>query len=222
MRMAKAMPRDKLWSQGVDALSDAELVAVLLGSGVSGRPAIGIANNLCHWVGGVGALSIAEPAELASEKGVGPAGAARIVAGFALGRRANATAARAPPSLRTPADCYRLLRGRLAHLVQEVFVAIALNSRYRVIEVIEIARGTLSSVDVHPREVFRPLVRRGAAAAVVAHNHPSGDPSPSPEDISLTRRLRDAGDVLGIPIVDHVIVTSSGYTSLEEQCGPLP
>ena len=114
---------------------------------------------------------------------------------------------------------FRRLRPRLSGLAQEVFVVIGIDGRNGVVGEAEIARGLVSSVEVHPREVFRPLIRMAATGAVVAHNHPSGDPTPSHQDVELTRRLRAVGDLVGIPIVDHVVIAGDGYRSIAEVLG---
>jgi DNA repair protein RadC len=111
------------------------------------------------------------------------------------------------------------MQPRLRGLLQEVFIVIALDARNAIMTEVEIARGSLTSVDVHPREVFRPLIRLAAAGAVVCHNHPSGDPTPSPDDVALTRRLRRAGNLVGIPVLDHVVVGAEGYASIGELMG---
>jgi len=154
--------------------------------------------------------------ELARQCGVGDAQGARVVAAFELGRRAVYAGVVRQPAVSCAADVFARLQPRLAGLEQEVFVALALDVRHQIREEIEVSRGTLTGVDVHPREVFRPLVRQGAAAVVVAHNHPSGDPTPSPEDLVLTERLRKVGDLLGIPLLDHLIVAGDRYCSLAE------
>lgn len=202
-------------ASGAEALSVAELVAIVLGTGVVGKNAERLADEILRELGGLGGLARAAPAELTGLGGVGAARAARLTAAFELGRRAMMPSA-VPGRLMSPADVADLLHGRFQGLLQEVFVVIALDTRLRLIEVIEVARGALDGVAVHPREVFRPLIRRGAAAAVLAHNHPSGDPTPSREDLELTRRLRSVGDLVGIPIVDHVVVADGDYTSIAE------
>jgi DNA repair protein RadC len=216
--MDTSRPRERLWRRGPDRLSDAELIAVVLGTGVRGRPALDVAASVVTTAGGLVALARAAPAELALAHGVGPAQAARLAAGFELGRRALETAP-GRQILTDAADIVRLLRPRLTGLAQEVFFAIGVDARNGLIGEVEVARGLLTGVEVHPREVFRPLIRMAAAGAVVAHNHPSGDPTPSNEDLALTRRLRIAGDVVGIPIIDHVVIAGERFRSLAEWLG---
>jgi len=208
-------PRERLFQHGGDPLSCEELIALVLGTGARGKSAVEVARNLLHETGGLTDLSRANPRELARVRGIGTARAARLVAAFHLGRRAMAD----PPArvvLREAADVHRHLRHRLQGMTQEVFLVLVLDARNVVLDEIEVARGSLTGVEVHPREVFRPLVRQAAAAAVVAHNHPSGDSRPSPEDIALTRRLRLAGEILGIPILDHVVIGRDDFTSVAE------
>lgn len=197
-------------------MSVPELLAVVLGTGTRGMSAGALAEAILGSVGGLVPLARAAPRELVSVPGIGSARAARIVAGFHLCRRAIEMQPPAGASVRSPEDVFARLRPRLAGLAQEVFVVLALDVRNVIIDEIEVARGHLCGVDVHPREVFRPLIRRAAAAAVVAHNHPSGDPTPSREDVELTRRLRQVGELVGIPVLDHIVVGAAGYTSLAE------
>jgi DNA repair protein RadC len=211
-------PRERLWRRGVQTIPDVELIALIVGTGVRSQPVLSIASSLVESTGGVVALSRASPHELAQVRGVGAARAARIAAAFELGRRALESEHRRD-SLVRPEDVYRCVAPRLAGLQQEVFLAIGLDVRNGLLDVVEVARGSLAGVEVHPREVFRPLVRMAAAGAVLVHNHPSGDPTPSFEDVELTRRLRSVGDVLGIPVVDHVVVTDRQFRSIAEWMG---
>jgi DNA repair protein RadC len=212
-------PRERLLTWGGERVSDSDLIAILLGTGSRGCSAPDLALELLRSSGGLGALSRASPHELATITGIGAARAARVCAAFHLGRRAALQVAVRQGAVMNADDVFRRLRPRITGLHQEVCFAIALDSRNAIIDEIEIARGTLTGVDVHPREVFRPLIRIAAAAAVVVHNHPSGSVEPSEADLDLTRRLRAAGDVIGIPIVDHVIVADTGYRSLAEYLG---
>jgi DNA repair protein RadC len=201
-------PRDVLLRRGASSLGDDELFTILLGAPSS--------------VGAIGGLAVASRAsarELAHASGIGSARAARIAAAFELGRRA-VEAEQHRQTVSHPADVFACVAPRLAGLEQELFLAVGLDIRNGVLDVVEVARGTLSSVDVHPREVFRPLVRMAAAGAIVVHNHPSGDPTPSHHDVELTRRLRAVGEVLGIPVVDHIIIGAGGFRSIAEWMGP--
>lgn len=211
-------PRERLWSRGTHALGDEELLALVLGTGVRAHPARSVAAELVRTCGGVVAVSRASPRELAQVIGVGPERATRITAAFELGRRA-VEAQQHREQLGQAEDVFRVVAPRLAGLQQEVFLSIGLDIRNGMLDVVEVARGTVHGVEVHPREVFRPLIRMAAAGAVVVHNHPSGDPTPSPEDVSLTRRLREAGELLGIPVVDHVVIGDGAFVSIAEWIG---
>ncbi|HUS30756.1 MAG TPA: JAB domain-containing protein, partial [Kofleriaceae bacterium] len=122
-------------------------------------------------------------------------------------------------TLADPEDIFRICEPRVAGLAQEVFIVIGMDIRNGLLDVVEVARGTVHGVEVHPREVFRPLIRMAAAGAVVVHNHPSGDPTPSPHDIELTRRLITAGDLIGIPLIDHVVIGDRTFRSIKQQLG---
>ena len=212
-------PRERLLSWGGERVSDLDLIAILLGTGRPGRSAPDLALDLLRATGGLGALARASPRELATVSGIGDARAARLAAAFHLGRRALEHVALREPSVGNADDVYRRLRPRRAGMTQEICLLLALDARNAVLGELEIARGWLNGVDVHPREVFRPLVRMAAAAAVIVHNHPSGALEPSDADVELTRRLRAAGDVIGIPLLDHVIIADTGYRSLAEHLG---
>ncbi len=211
-------PRERLWRTGTDSLGDEELLVMVLGTGTRDRPVRTVATELVRSAGGVGALSRASPRELAQITGIGVARAARIAAAFELGRRAvEAVAHRA--TLGRAEDVHRIVAARLAGLAQELFIVIGVDIRNGLLDVVEVARGSVAGVEVHPREVFRPLVRMAAAGGVLVHNHPSGDPTPSAEDIALTRRLREVGRLLGIPIIDHVVVGDRSFRSIAEWLG---
>jgi DNA repair protein RadC len=212
-------PRERLWRRGAHVLGDAELLALLVGSGIRDRPAITVAAELVHDGGGVAALSRASPRELAQVSGIGPARATRIAAAFELGRRALEHEHQRELMGR-PEDVFLAVAPRLAGLAQEVFLVIGIDIRNGLLDIVECARGTVLHVDVHPREVFRPLIRMAAAGAVLVHNHPSGDPTPSPEDVDMTRKLREVGALLGIPIIDHVVIGANDFRSIAELIDP--
>ena len=209
-------PRERLISYGGDRMSTEELLAVVLGTGTRGKSAAVLAGCILGSVGGLVSLARATPRELVAVSGIGSARATRIVAGFHLCRRSLDMQQPGGAAVSAPGDVFRRLRAKMAGLAQEIFVVLALDVRNVVIDEIEVARGHLYGVDVHPREVFRPLIRQAAAAAVVAHNHPSGDPTPSQEDIELTRRLRQVGELVGIPVLDHIVIGDASYTSIGE------
>jgi DNA repair protein RadC len=211
-------PRERLWRNGPDALGDEELIAMVLGTGVRRRPAREVAIELVRSAGGVGALSRSSARELAQVPGVGAARAARIAAAFELGRRAIDAVNRRETVGRAE-DVYRCVAPRVAGLAQEVFIVIGLDIRNGLLDIVEVARGSVAGVEVHPREVFRPLPPCARAGGVLVHNHPSGDPTPSIEDIELTRRLREVGTLLGIPIIDHVVIGDRQYRSIAEWLG---
>lgn len=211
-------PRERLLEHGAEALASNELLALILGSGIPGTSATDLGARLLDDAGSLVALSRAGARELATLHGIGIARATRLAAAFQLGKRVIAEPL---PDLiiRGALDVYRYLQPRLRGLMQEVFIVIALDARNAILNHVEVARGSLTGVDVHPREVFRPLIRLAAAGAVVAHNHPSGDPNPSEHDVALTRRLRRAGDLVGIPVIDHVVVGAGGFASIGELVG---
>ncbi|MEJ7603534.1 MAG: DNA repair protein RadC [Kofleriaceae bacterium] len=211
-------PTERLRRRGPRTIGDDELLALVLGTSTRRRPTIDVARELVRSAGGVATLSHSTSRELSHVPGVGAARAARVVAAFELGRRAIEVLERRDPVGR-PEDIYRLVAPRVAGLAQEVFLVIGIDIRNGLLDIAEIARGSVASVEVHPREVFRPLIRMAAAGGVLAHNHPSGDPTPSAEDVALTRRLRAAGELLGIPIIDHVVIGNRSFRSVAEYMG---
>jgi DNA repair protein RadC len=209
-------PRERLLTHGAAALSNAELVALLLRTGARGRAAIDLARQLLD-AGGIAALAQAAPGELAAFAGVGPAKAASLLAAFEIGRRLAARPLPRGERIGSPQDVHRHFHARLRDARAEEFHIVLLDARHRVLRSVLTSQGTLTASLVHPREVFRPALREAAAAVVLVHNHPSGDPTPSSEDREITRRLARAGALLGVPVLDHVIVADRGYASLREQ-----
>jgi DNA repair protein RadC len=208
-------PRERLFSVGEEALSEGELLAILLGtSGVRGQTVTATADRLLDLFGGAGGLASAEVEELLAAPGVGEARAATIKAALELGRRSVSSRPGRGDTLDSPFAVAKWFRIRLSHLKKEVFWSLGLDSRNRVIRGVRVAEGHLCGVEVHPREAFRPLLSMGAASAIFVHNHPSGDPEPSGTDIALTERLLGAGRLIGIRVLDHLIVGSGGHVSL--------
>jgi len=211
-------PRERLWRCGAQALGDAELIALLLVTGLRARSVIEVAADLVRAVGGIASLSRSSPHELAQHAGIGQARAAQLAAAFELGRRAVEVVQFRRPMV-CAADVYRCVAPRLAGVSQELFFVIGVDVRNGMLDIVEVARGSVAHVEVHPREVFRPLVRMAAAGGVLVHNHPTGDPTPSRQDCELTLRLREVGRVLGIPIIDHVVIGGRSHRSIAEWMG---
>jgi DNA repair protein RadC len=214
-------PRERLAALGAEALSDAELVALLLRTGGGGADALSVATRLLARHQGVQGLARAVGPELAATAGVGPAKSASLVAALELGRRLATRRLRPGDSVRGPADVFRHFHARLRDVRHERFLVLLLDGRHRLLREVVISQGTLTASLVHPREVFRPALREAAAAVVLVHNHPSGDPTPSTEDREITARLAEAGRLVGIPVLDHVVVAERGWASLSE-LGAIP
>jgi DNA repair protein RadC len=211
-------PRERLIRHPPSALSPRELLAVLLGSGGAGRTALDLASEvLVRYGGSLRRLGAAEPGELATAPGIGPARACALVAAFELGRRAAAEPARREARIQGPADVFRRLGPALRDRRQEEFWVLYLDTQNRVICERCVTVGLLNSSLVHPREVFAPAIARAAASVLLAHNHPSGDPDPSPEDLEVTWQLVESGRLLGIPVRDHIVIGDGRYISLLER-----
>ena len=216
-RSTQEGPRERLERLGPDALRDAELLALLLRTGVRGCDAVAVAEHLLAHHGGLHGLARCGAPELAAAPGVGPAKSATLCASLELGRRLASGRLRAGTPIRTPEDVHRHFHPSLRHLAQERFLVLLLDGRHRLMRHEVVSQGTLTASLGHPREVFRPALRQAAAALVLVHNHPSGDPTPSAEDREVTTRLARAGEILGIRVLDHVVVAERGYCSLREE-----
>ncbi|HLZ47457.1 MAG TPA: DNA repair protein RadC [Candidatus Limnocylindria bacterium] len=205
-------PRERLIRDGPPALSDAQLLALLIGSGTARRSALAMAEGLLHSIGGAGGLARADLGAL----GLGPATAARVVAALELGRRALA-AEREGDVLDTPAAAARVLAPHLAHRDREAVVVALLTRKQRLIAVCTVYEGNVAGTSVRIGELFTEALRRNAAGIVLAHNHPSGDPEPSADDLRTTRDAVAAGRLLGVSVVDHLIVGAGRHVSLRER-----
>ncbi len=205
--------------EGAGAAGDAVLLSLLLGGG-GDRSARRVAETLLSRFGGLGRLVRAAPQALLGQPGVGPARAIRLLAAFELAARARNSAAVAGAAIRSPRDVVPLVASTLHGRDREHFVVVYLDTRHRVTGVETVAVGCLNASLVHPREVFKGAVLRSAAAVIVAHNHPSGDPSPSGEDRSLTARLAACGRLLGIDLLDHIVYGDGDWVSLRENGWP--
>jgi DNA repair protein RadC len=210
-------PRERLYDSGPEALADAELLALQLGSGRRGRSAIDVAREVLATYGSLAEVSRREAAELASVKGVGRAKAARLAAAFELTRRLRARSPGSRLLLSSPAEVYAAFAPLMEDLKREVFRVALLDAQNRLLRDRVISEGTLSASLVHPREVFKPAILESAASVILLHNHPSGDPTPSPEDIRLTRQLVECARLLDLRIHDHVVIGHGRFVSLAER-----
>ena len=209
-------PRERLFSSGPRALADVELVALLLGSGGPGGGAADLAKRLLASCGGLLQLGQTDVHVLRGHGGLGPAKAAALVAAVELGRRLQSRRLEPGARIHGPGDVHAHFQPWLAAADTEQFHAVLLDGRHRVKDVVLVSQGTLTASLVHPREVFRSAIRRAAAAIVLVHNHPSGDPAPSGEDRRVTERLVQAGELVGIRVLDHVVVAEGGFHSFSE------
>jgi DNA repair protein RadC len=207
-------PRERLWSLGPAALTTAELLAILLGTGGAAAGVLELAGRVLEiGEGSLRRLAQRPSAELLRAQGVGPTKAARLLAAFELGARI-AREERPPLSrIREPDDVVRLFQNRLRDLQVEEFHLLALDSQSQVLREVLVTRGLLNSSLVHPREVFRAAIAEAAAGIIVVHNHPSGDPTPSAEDRAVTQQLVAAGRLLDLPLYDHVIIAGDRFVS---------
>lgn len=209
-------PREKLIEHGPATLSNAELLAILLrtGDASSGQSALDHGRTLVTRFGdSFRELEEASITELCEVKGIGPAKATQIQAALEIAKRFSQEEIRRGESFRSSADVFNHYREQLGSLKKEEFHVLLLDAKNRKLKDVRVSEGSLTSSLVHPREVFQPIIRESAAAAILIHNHPSGDPMPSQEDLQITQRLRDAGEMLGVHILDHLIIGKGRYVS---------
>ncbi len=210
-------PRERLVRFGPESLSTTELVALILGSGTKTKPVLQLAQEIVAYFGSLQKLANATLSELCEIKGIGLAKAIQLKAAINLGIRASQYVIAAKYRIQNPLHAYHLVKDSLEKETRELFIVILQDTKGCVICHETVAIGSLSNVLVHPREVFYPAIRHKAASLILIHNHPSGDPSPSPEDYALTKSLVEAGKLMGLPIQDHLIVGYQTYISLREQ-----
>lgn len=210
-------PRERMLQYGAGALSQAELLAILLRTGTRQESAIHMAQRILVESGGIRGILDLSLDELTKMKGIGPAKAVQIKAGIELGQRLARTRLPEAQTIRSPHDAADLLMEQLRYLHKEHFVCLFLNTKNHIIAQETLSIGSLNASIVHPREVFRAAIKCSSASVVCAHNHPSGDPTPSPEDIRMTERLCRAGDIVGIDVLDHIVIGDGKFVSLKEQ-----
>ena len=209
-------PREKLERLGAGGLGDNELLALVIGSGSRDADALGVANQLIDHAGGLHGLPRMSIDRLRAVAGVGPARAARVIAAVELGRRTLVRAVTERPRLTTPRQLAAYLLPQYGAGIVEQFGIVMLDTKHRLIRIKLVSVGSLDATVVHPREVFREAASASAAAIVLFHNHPSGDPTPSQDDLALTTRMVSAGSIMGIEVVDHLILADQRYFSLVE------
>jgi DNA repair protein RadC len=210
-------PRERMISLGAEHLSNVELVALLLRTGSAGESVITLAQRVLSYTGGLKGLAKISLQELVDLKGIGMAKAVQLLAGVELGRRICRSLPDERPVIRNPEDAAYLVMDELRYLQQEHFVCLFLNTKNQVIHKKCVFIGSLNSSVVHPREVFKEAIRHSAASIICVHNHPSGDPTPSREDIEVTERLVQAGYLIGIEVLDHLIIGDQTYFSMREK-----
>jgi DNA repair protein RadC len=210
-------PREKLERLGSGALGDNELLAIVLGHGVPNAGALELANAVLTAVGGLHGLARTSPSELRRVPGIGAARAAQLLAAVDLGRRTLLRGRHERVQIVAAIDAARLLIPEFGAKPVEHFGVMLLDTKHRVLKITVVSVGTLDASIVHPREVFLPAILHSAASVVLVHNHPSGDPEPSEEDLSITRRLVEVGELVGIGVLDHVIVGSRGVMSFRSR-----
>jgi len=210
-------PRERLAALGPQALTNAELIAILLRVGVKGENAVQMGQRLLNQFGGLTGLHRASFAELKKQRGLGDAKAAQIKAAIELGRRLTLESPEERATINSPADAAALVLYEMSALEQEHLRLILLDRRNRVLETVELYKGSVNSSQIRVGEIFKEAIRKNASAVVVIHNHPSGDPTPSPDDVAVTRAIVQAGKMLDVDILDHVIIGQGRWVSLKER-----
>ncbi|WP_256442680.1 DNA repair protein RadC [Cohnella sp. LGH] len=209
-------PRERMQQHGAQALSHAELLAILLRTGTRNESAVYLAQRILNECGGLRKLAESGWEDLTHIRGIGPAKALQLQASIELGRRIARSKLPETVKITCPQDVADLLMEEMRHYREEQFVCLFLNTKNHVIGRQTLSIGSLNASIVHPREVFKAAIRRSSASILCAHNHPSGDPTPSAEDLQLTKRLAEAGQLLGIELLDHLVIGDSSFISLKE------
>jgi DNA repair protein RadC len=210
-------PRERLATLGPQALTNAELIAILLRVGVPGENAVEVGQRLLQKFGGLSGLHRTPIKELIEQHGIGEAKAAQIKAAIELGRRLTVDAPEEKLTINSPADAAALVHYEMSALEQEHLRVILLDRRNRVLEIVEVYKGSVNSSQVRVGELFKEAIRTNASALIVVHNHPSGDPTPSPDDVAVTRAITQAGKLLDVDVLDHLVIGQGKWVSLKER-----
>lgn len=210
-------PRERLAALGPQALSNAELIAILVRVGVRGESAVAVGQRLLNHFHGLTGLHRAPFAELKNQHGIGDAKAAQIKAAIELGRRLTLESPEERAAINSPADAAALVQYEMSALEQEHLRVILLDRRNRVLETVEVYKGSVNSSQVRVGELFKEAIRKNASALIVIHNHPSGDPTPSPDDVAVTRAIVQAGKLLDVEVLDHLVIGHGRWVSLKER-----
>lgn len=211
-------PREKLLREGKESLSNTEILALIIGSGTGERSALELASEVLALDGsGIRYLAECRPEELRKVKGIGEAKACELLAAAELGKRMAAVSREETARIERSADVAAMFMEKMRYYRKEHFVSLLINVKGEIIEEAEVSIGDLCSSTTHPREVFVDAVRRSAGSVIFLHNHPSGDPTPSSADIDTTKRLMLAGEILGIPVLDHIVIGDGSYVSMKAQ-----
>lgn len=210
-------PRERLQRHGANYLSNAELIAILLRVGSTGENVLNLSARVLATYGGLGGVARASYGELCGLHGISDAKACQLMAALELGRRLMSLHPEDRAVIRSPMDVYNLLSAEMSFLVQEHLKVLLLNTKNEVLATNEIYKGTVNSAGVRVAEVIRPAVRENCPNIIIVHNHPSGDPTPSPEDVMVTRQIRSCADMMDIKLLDHVVIGKGRYVSLKER-----
>jgi DNA repair protein RadC len=210
-------PRERLAALGPQALSNAELIAILLRVGVTGENAVQVGQRLLNTFGGLTGLHRAPFIDIKKQRGLGKAKVSQIKAAIELGRRLTLESPEERASINSPADAAALVQYEMSVLEQEHLRVILLDRRNRVLETVEVYKGSVNSSQVRVGELFKEAVRKNASALIVIHNHPSGDPTPSPDDVAVTRAIVQAGKLLDVEVLDHLVIGQGRWVSLKER-----
>ena len=210
-------PRERLKNYGAASLSNAELIAILLRTGIKGENVLNLSARLLTEYGGLLGLARAEFADLAAKRGLGPAKASQVKAALELARRLVLASPNARPQITSPGDAANLLMLEMGGLAQEHFRVILLDTKHYVLGMPTLYKGNTNAAIIRAGEVFRPAVKAAATAIILVHNHPSGDPTPSPEDVQVTKRIIEGGKMLDIEVLDHIVIGNQRFVSLRER-----